>query len=126
MPEPIVRFAAGAEIPEWLLVREPKQRHAPRGVFRFASPVRLVDMPETYLLMLEAGEVFIDDTGMEAHVVYAASKPVALVRTMSVIQGLGPAEVVGALPPMFPVGATAVPDPHRSFWARLKYVLGLR
>lgn len=117
----IARFRAGDDIPEWLLVREPLQKGAPKGVFRFAADTYVIDLPQHFLWVLEQeAPRFIDDAGMQAHRVYAASKPVALVHKMSGIMPLGQEAWVlaGAVAPQVPVA-----DPHRGFWARLRALL---
>lgn len=46
----MTRMAMGSDVPEWLLVVEPRSAQSRKGAFRFAADVMLYETPDHYLL----------------------------------------------------------------------------
>ncbi len=119
----VQHFKMGADIPEWLLSADPVQAGAPKGNFRFACDCNVFEA-ETYFLVhpLQGGPYPIDDSGMAAHNVYATSKDVLLVLSQNGFSTLDRANWTQHRPGLEPVEVVPVPDTHRTFWQRLRYV----
>lgn len=117
MAELVTRLAAGSDVPEWLLATTPTPG-CPRGYLRFAADVEIVDLPDRYLILpVHAGRIF-DASPDNPHQTHAASKDVLIVSVLAGFRSIEP-----QLWAMQAPAAQPVPDGHRGFWARLRYVL---
>lgn len=87
MSELVTPIPMGTAIPDWLLVAEPMQAGAPRGNFRFAIDVHVVDTPEYFVVVpmtLGVHPPLIDASGTALHRIYAPVKPVHMVDAQQV------------------------------------------
>lgn len=116
MSEAPVRFKAGDAIPDWLLVREPQRRGAPRGNFCFGVDAQVLDAGDAYVVVpLGDGYSVFDMRDTEAHNIFAPSKKLRIVNAQSVWTPLD------AAPERPPEGQAEPPcrPRRRSFGSRL-------
>lgn len=87
MVDLVTALPMGSDIPDWLLVAEPMVADAPRGNFRFAGDVHIIDTPDYFVVVPQAlgnNPPLIDGSGMINHRIYAPGKPVHVVLVQSV------------------------------------------
>ena len=156
MTETVTRYRMGADIPEWLIAVEPNRPESRKGTFRFATDVDVIET-ENYWLVIQIGyeslPEIVDGVGMSGCTIFAASKPVRIIRAFQTVLPMAPnvpmyetlygaplqPKPVPQEPPQshqFGTGLNGqdrqtfdglevrnVPDPHRTFWQRLLYAL---
>lgn len=132
VPCTAIRLPMGSDIPEWLIVCEPASPKARKGAFRFAVDVEIVEGPDHYLVMpLGFGNLpaVIDASGTFECKIYAPTKPVRVaVNQITYLPEEMAAWAQAMAGSAFPIPEVPalITDPHRSFWARLRYVFSGR
>ncbi len=77
----ITDFQMGQDVPEWLITFEPMSAAAQRGKVRWGRDMRLVDLPDSYVvwpLVPEQAGPLIDASGTTHCKVFASSKTVVM------------------------------------------------
>lgn len=108
------RFAAGADVPEWLIAIEPANPRAHMRSMRFQSPVIVYEMHDRFLVLqdfLGEGHAMLAVDASNCRI-YAASKPVYLIGMFNVLFPLDVDAWHAQPPPGYPSPALQPPVPQ--------------
>lgn len=132
MTETVTKFATGERVPDWLITIEPMSPQSHKENFRFAIDVDVIETDEVFVVVprtFGSGHSIIDMSGTSGCKLFAPGKPTRVVVSTNdfFAEGVGVLVQIGAAtPPPSPAVdnayVEAATDPHRSFWARLKYI----